>query len=337
MNEKPQIDTLAEKIVDQNYAKNKHKTPFTQVAENAVKELGFKYNSTTGTFRNNDGKTLPMKEALEATEALDKNFKDQKTDNYLAKLKRFGIEHSQTKHAGYPKPKKSVNYLSDNYSFEENFKKQSKNINNQKLSNEERRKQNLLKTWGIEDGPHNPDFRNIIRNAVSEADSEKKNINNPTVNKYKAFKEKKKKELEDKKFNENYEKEYGDQANRNYVRAKVNKNIRAGKAPYEDLPSEYLIVGEDTKKRAQKQLAAVKAEHVKLEPTYIDYRLSIKDPTPTISLEEHMAKVAPKVIDPGGITELNGVRKFRETMEFANEKFPRSLGGGLAPLVGEDS
>ena len=31
-----------------------------------------------------------------------------------------------------PKPKKSVNYLSNNYSFAENFKKQSKNINNYK-------------------------------------------------------------------------------------------------------------------------------------------------------------------------------------------------------------
>ena len=30
------------------------------------------------------------------------------------------------------KPKKSVNYLSDNYSFEENFKKQSKNIKDYK-------------------------------------------------------------------------------------------------------------------------------------------------------------------------------------------------------------
>ena len=31
-----------------------------------------------------------------------------------------------------PKPKKSVNYLSNNYSFEENFKKQSKNIKDYK-------------------------------------------------------------------------------------------------------------------------------------------------------------------------------------------------------------
>ena len=48
-------------------------------------------------------------------------------------------------------------------------------------------------------------------------------------------------------------------------------------------------------------------------------------------------KVAPKVIDRGGITELKGVGKFRDTMGFANEKFPRSLGGGLGPLLGEDN
>tara|TARA_R100001244_G_scaffold29476_3_gene28655 strand:+ start:160 stop:987 length:828 start_codon:yes stop_codon:yes gene_type:complete len=102
----------ADKIVDNNYAKNKHKTPFTHVAENAVKELGFKYNSTTGTFRNNDGKTLPMKEALEATEALDKNFKNQKTDDYvkLAKLPiierniKNGVHYSGSREHLYDNP-----------------------------------------------------------------------------------------------------------------------------------------------------------------------------------------------------------------------------------------
>jgi len=48
---------------------------------------------------------------------------------------------------------------------------------NKKLSNEQIiRKQNLLRTWGIQDGPHNPNFRNIIRNAVYEADAEKKKV-----------------------------------------------------------------------------------------------------------------------------------------------------------------
>ena len=52
--------------------------------------------------------------------------------------------------------------------------------NNPTLTNEQRRKQNLLKIWGIEDGPHNPDFRNIIRNAVYAADAEKKKVTTPS-------------------------------------------------------------------------------------------------------------------------------------------------------------
>ena len=51
--------------------------------------------------------------------------------------------------------------------------------NNPKLTPEQIRKQNLLKTWGIQDGPHNPNFRNIIRNAVYEADAEKKKVATP--------------------------------------------------------------------------------------------------------------------------------------------------------------
>ena len=44
---------------------------------------------------------------------------------------------------------------------------------------EQIRKQNLLRAWGIQDGPHNPNFRNIIRNAVYEADAEKKKVVTP--------------------------------------------------------------------------------------------------------------------------------------------------------------
>ena len=51
--------------------------------------------------------------------------------------------------------------------------------NNPKLTPEQIRKQNLLKTWGIQDGPHNPNFRNIIRDAVYEADAEKKKVATP--------------------------------------------------------------------------------------------------------------------------------------------------------------
>ena len=169
-----QINKRANKIVDNSYEKNKHKTPFTQVAENAVKELGFKYNSTTGTFRNNAGKTLPMKEALEVTETLDKNFKDQKTDDYI------------------------------------------------KLANVP-----IL----------NRDIKNIAKT-------------NPTVLRYRNFKE-------DKKFREDFDNEYSDQAIRNHVRGKENKNRIAGKAPYENFSGSDVIVAEDAKDIARRKLKAL--------------------------------------------------------------------------------
>jgi len=158
---------------------------------------------------------------------------------------------------------------------------------------------------------------------------------NATVERYKQFKEDKKLKEEDKKFNEDFEKEYSDQAARNYVRGKVNKNIKAGKAPYEDLPSSYLIVGEDTKARAHKQLASIKTEPVKLEPTYIDYRLGLKDPGPTISLEEHMAKTAPREVDPPGITALEGVKNFKRSFGTANRKLNLRSSNGVGGLLGE--
>ena len=63
-----------------------------------------------------------------------------KEKKHLKELILFGLENSSEPVIKNPvmrkaleaKPKKSVNYLSDNYSFAENFKKQSKNINNYK-------------------------------------------------------------------------------------------------------------------------------------------------------------------------------------------------------------
>ena len=146
----------------------------------------------------------------------------------------------------------------------------------------------------------------------------------------------KKQKEEDKKSNEQFKKEYSDQAMKNYVRSKVNKNKREGKRDYENLSTSDMIVNEHAKDEAKKKLVAIKAEHVKLKPSYFDLK-ALEDTGPKLSLKEHMAKVAPKVIDPGGITDLKGVRKFRDTMNFANKKFPRKLGGGLAPLLGEDN
>jgi len=63
---------------------------------------------------------------------------------HLKDLIVFGLENSSEPVIKNPvmrkaleaKPKKSVNYLSKNYSFEENFKKQSKNINKKKYPTE---------------------------------------------------------------------------------------------------------------------------------------------------------------------------------------------------------
>ena len=167
--EKDHTNKLANKIVDKHYQQNKNKSPFTQVAENAAKELSFKLKD--GYIENNAGtaRVNSVKEAIDINTALDENFQKQKEDDHIKWLKHHGAVHGQTKVPGYPKFEKLPII--------------EKNINNQKLSNAERRKQNLLKTWGIQDGPHNP-----------------------TVNKYKAFNDKKKKALEEKKFNEKFEK-----------------------------------------------------------------------------------------------------------------------------------
>ena len=65
-----------------------------------------------------------------------------KEKKHLKELILFGLENSsepviknpvmRAALEAKPKPKKSVNYLSDNYSFAENFKKQSKNIKDYK-------------------------------------------------------------------------------------------------------------------------------------------------------------------------------------------------------------
>ena len=83
---------------------------------------------------------LAEKETPKQTwERLDKNEKIRQK-KHLKDLIVFGLENSSEPVIKNPvmrkaleaKPKKSVNYLSDNYSFAENFKKQSKNINNYK-------------------------------------------------------------------------------------------------------------------------------------------------------------------------------------------------------------
>jgi len=91
----------------------------------------------------------------------------EKRREKLQKQKEFEEEKKQKRIANHTKrqwgipDKKSVNYLSNNYSFEENFKKQSKNINYQKMPNQ--------------------DLKSNMRKWIREADNEKKQevINKP--------------------------------------------------------------------------------------------------------------------------------------------------------------
>ena len=285
------VKKFASKIVDNHYQKNKGKTPLTHVAENARDILGFKYNSTTGTFRNSDGRTAKdMGEAIKINDALEKNFQDHKEDDYIAQLKHFGNIHSQKKVSGYPRaaPKPSL----------ANVPILNRNINNKKPK------------------PQN---------------------SNPTIERYKQFKEDQKFKAEEKKFNEDFEKEYGEQAIKNYVRAKVNKNKREGKAPYENMSTSDIIVGEFAKEDAKKKLAAITTEHKKIEPNYIDYRMSFKDPEPRISLEEHIALKVPTEIDPLGITGLAEVKNFKNIIDITDQKFPTKA-RGIGPFIsGEDN
>ena len=284
------VKKFATKIVDKHYQKNKGKTPLTHVAENARDILGFKYNGTTGTIMNSDGKSLPANEAVKINDALEKNFQDHKQDDYIAQLKHFGNIHSQKKVSGYPRAAPKTKLA--------NMPIVSRNINNSK-------------------------------NKAAKT--------NPTIERYKQFKEDQKFKAEEKKFNEDFEKEYGEQAIKNYVRAKVNKNKREGKAPYENMSTSDMIVGEYAKEDAKNKLAAITTEHKKIEPTYIDYRLALKEPEPRISLEEHIALKVPIAIDPLGITGLAEVKNFKNIIDITDQKFPTKA-RGIGPFIsGEDN
>jgi len=284
------VKKFATKIVDKHYQKNKGKTPLTHVAENARDILGFKYNGTTGTIMNSDGKSLPANEAVKINDALEKNFQDHKQDDYIAQLKHFENIHSQKKVAGYPRAAPEPRLA--------NVPILNRNINNTKPK------------------PQN---------------------SNPTIERYKQFKEDQKFKAEEKKFNEDFEKEYGEQAIKNYVRAKVNKNKREGKAPYENMSTSDMIVGEYAKEDAKNKLAAITTEHKKIEPTYIDYRLALKEPEPRISLEEHIALKVPTEINPLGITGLAEVKNFKNIIDITDQKFPTKARGIGPFLSGEDN
>lgn len=103
MDKNSQINKLSNKIIDNNYKNSKNKNPFTQAAEKAKELLSHTYNPNTGKMDNFDGESLPANEAVKVNEFWNKNFQDQKKDDYFKKLKTYGIEESSKKEPGYPK------------------------------------------------------------------------------------------------------------------------------------------------------------------------------------------------------------------------------------------
>ena len=78
----------ADKIVDTDYKNSKNKNPFTQVAENAVKELSFTMRD--GHIENNEGtkRLKTIKEGIEMNKALDKNLLDHQRGDYQKLIKK---------------------------------------------------------------------------------------------------------------------------------------------------------------------------------------------------------------------------------------------------------
>ena len=130
-----------------NYIKASEKTDNKQeaLAKALVESNKLAENETPAqTWNRLDGNEKRRQKQLMRSWGLDKE--QQKQKDHYKKLVDFGIDNSSVKYTGSRQhlydewdkpekknpPKKSVNYLSNNYSFAENFKKNSKNINDLK-------------------------------------------------------------------------------------------------------------------------------------------------------------------------------------------------------------
>ena len=179
----------ADQIVDKHYIKQKNKPPFTQVAENAVKQLSFEMKD--GHIINNAGteRINTVKEAIEINEALDKNLLDHKTDDYIKYIESNRLARKEKPSATWTR-----------------------------LDNQEKQRQkdhlNKLEHFSIENSN------------VKHKDYPKKAP--VPLNRYQVFNEKKKKALEEKEFNKKFEQEYGDRAIEKDLRAKEMANRRSG-------------------------------------------------------------------------------------------------------------
>ena len=271
------IQHKADQIVDRHYKTQKNKPPFTQVAENAVKELSFRMKD--GFIENNAGnhRLDTVAEAIELNEALDKNFQDHKTDDYKKLIESNRLARKE-------KPSETWTRLD----------KQEKQRQKDHL--------NKLEHFAIENS------------SVKHKDYPKK----PPVplNRYQQFKEKQKKDLEEKEFNKKFEQEYGDRAIEKDIRAKEMANRRAGKFPYENFTTSELIVSEHAKDRSKQILKSLKNPVVKDK--------DVEDISRQISLMEQSRKQ----------TEAEQVKAKREYDAVMNQPKDDDTDKGLGSILG---
>ena len=274
-----------------------------------------------------------------ADKIVDKSYKNTKNKNpftqsaEIAKdLLSFELKDGFIENKDNTRVDKVKEAIEMNTALDENFQKQKEDDHIKKLKHFEI-ENSQTKHPGYPKVSNPPILRNNI-NRVSKAAPVKLN---PTVKKYKDFKENQKKKLEDEKFDKQFKKDYSDQAIENYVRSKVNKNIKAGKAPYEDLSTSYLIVGEHAKDKAKERLEHYKKNPVQLPLPHID--LPVEPKTPKLpDFKTFMKSIAPTK-DPdadAGIAALEEIKEFKKTADLADQKFPKKSRGIGPFLTGED-
>ena len=136
------------------------------------------------------------------------------------------------------------------------------------------------------------------------------------LNRYQQFKEKQKKDLEEKEFNKKFEQEYGDRAIEKDIRAKEMANRRAGKFPYENFTTSELIVSEHAKDRSKQILKSLKNPVVKDK--------DVEDISRQISLMEQSRKQ----------TEAEQVKAKREYDAVMNQPKDDDTDKGLGSILG---
>jgi len=324
-----QTEKLANKIIDTNYNKNKHKTPFTQVAENANKLLGYKFNRTTGKTMNSEGNVLPMKEAVKINDALEKNFRDHKERDYLANLEKYAWEHDQNKRPKPPAVKalEQREKISDQPIFKGNINHNSKFNKKSRTGNPSGR--DYWREFVANGGKKLPEVSPEDLNRPSATETWNNIYRSMTPFEKGAWNaEQRKQKLENEKEEKELEKD---------LRAREYKNKKAGKPPHANFSTSDQIVLEASKDRAKEELAAINtSSKITTEPNYFDYREAIEEAPSFPTLDQWMKARAPIEQDPPGITGLDKVKSFKRSAYLTDQKFPK-VAKGIGPfLTGED-